>query len=239
MTTGLVLAIESSNPPDSAGGFAEVALARVQDKRVDEVATVRLERQDRHDDALMPSIERLLRDAGAAPSALDAVAVSVGPGGYTAVRIACATAATIADSCGARLLPTPTSLVGAIDLLDGEPLAVALASKGERAWVCVFSGVREAAASEARLGVDASAEEMGALFERARCRRLRAGEHLPAPIARWAGAGGVRLEPLRLSALACARAAMLVDPVDPAELAPVYPREPDAVRIWRERADRR
>jgi tRNA threonylcarbamoyladenosine biosynthesis protein TsaB len=57
-----------------------------------------------HAEALFPMIERIMRDAGLAPSQLDAVAAAIGPGGFTGIRVGLAAAQGIALGVGARLV---------------------------------------------------------------------------------------------------------------------------------------
>ena len=93
----LILAIETSNP--SAGDGSGVALSDAAAGWTD-VEPLRPSRQNApgaprtghggQDDDLMPAIDRLFRRRAARPSDLSRVMVSVGPGGYTGLRIACA-----------------------------------------------------------------------------------------------------------------------------------------------------
>ncbi|MDX6738358.1 tRNA (adenosine(37)-N6)-threonylcarbamoyltransferase complex dimerization subunit type 1 TsaB [Actinocorallia sp. A-T 12471] len=57
-----------------------------------ELAAVSGTDRQRHAEVLSPSISRVLAEAGAAPGDLDAVAVGVGPGPYTGLRVGLATA---------------------------------------------------------------------------------------------------------------------------------------------------
>jgi tRNA threonylcarbamoyladenosine biosynthesis protein TsaB len=54
---------------------------------------------------LVPAIRDLLRDARCRPGDLDGVAVGLGPGSYTGLRIGVTAAKTLAYATGARLLP--------------------------------------------------------------------------------------------------------------------------------------
>lgn len=57
-----------------------------------------------HAEALLPMIERVVEAAGLSPSQFDAVAVSVGPGGFTGIRVGLAAARGIALAVKARLV---------------------------------------------------------------------------------------------------------------------------------------
>ena len=58
-----------------------------------------------HARELMPAVERVLADAGIGFGDLDALAVGIGPGGFTGLRIGLATAHGIAQSAGIPLHP--------------------------------------------------------------------------------------------------------------------------------------
>jgi tRNA threonylcarbamoyladenosine biosynthesis protein TsaB len=58
-----------------------------------------------HARELMPGVDQVLRDAGIGFADLDAIAVGIGPGGFTGLRIGIATAHGIAQSAGVALHP--------------------------------------------------------------------------------------------------------------------------------------
>src|SRR5260370_17614089 len=60
-----------------------------------------------HAEALLPMIERVMAAAGLRPSQLDAVAATIGPGGFTGIRVGLAAARGIALAVGARLVAVP------------------------------------------------------------------------------------------------------------------------------------
>ena len=65
--------------------------------------------QRRHDDALFGAVERLLALTGLTVRDVDRVAVAIGPGSFTGVRIAIAAAQGIARGSGAATFAMPTS----------------------------------------------------------------------------------------------------------------------------------
>ena len=61
-----------------------------------------------HSERLMPMVDRLLEDAGFALSGFDGLAVAVGPGSFTGLRIGISTAKGLALSAGLPIAPVPT-----------------------------------------------------------------------------------------------------------------------------------
>ncbi len=217
--TGAVLAIEASNPSWGAG----VALVRAGGV----IAREALSPGTRHGDDLMPAIDRLCARQSVTPSGITRVVVSLGPGGYTGVRIAITTAKLLAEATGAELVGVPTADVVAASLArDLFPALVCLASKGPTCF-----GVRyDAQDSPARtLGlIDAQSMPESGL------RSVVGDRHLPAPVREHAEALGLGVVEPVFDPAACLRLGLAGDAVDPAALAPIYPREPEAVRKWRE-----
>ncbi|MFI4896669.1 MAG: tRNA (adenosine(37)-N6)-threonylcarbamoyltransferase complex dimerization subunit type 1 TsaB [Phycisphaerales bacterium JB059] len=221
-----ILAIETSNPTMGEPG---VALGRVSGEGVEVLDEEPLRAGSRRGDDLIPAIDRVTRRHDLPPARIGRVLVSTGPGGFTALRIAIAGAKMLGESLGAEVVPVPTALVIAEGLDRGQaPVLICLASKGtttfgvrlvENAWTQRPEPVGVIGAD--RLG------ELGV-------RTLVGDEHLPEEMRRRAGSLGVTVTPPRLSASALLRVGHAMAPVDPLELAPIYPREPEAVRKWRE-----
>ena len=88
----------------------------------------------RHDDDLVAAIDRLYARLGLAPRQTQAVGVSIGPGGFTGLRIAVAAAKMLAETLGAKVVAVPTALVVAESHEGPGPVVVALSSKGGTVW---------------------------------------------------------------------------------------------------------
>ncbi|MGP1346073.1 MAG: tRNA (adenosine(37)-N6)-threonylcarbamoyltransferase complex dimerization subunit type 1 TsaB [Phycisphaerales bacterium] len=137
-------------PPTNAARRAGVAGAPNEADGVRCLAHRALEPRERHDDALAPMIDAACREAGIAPGALGAIAVSLGPGGYTACRIAAATAQCIAEATGCACFGVPTARALAhAEAMSmamapgaahpaGQRFAVLLAWKREDVWRQIF-----------------------------------------------------------------------------------------------------
>src|SRR6266851_4347564 len=96
-----------------------------------------------HAEALFPMIERVMEEAGLAPSQLDAVAAAIGPGGFTGIRVGLAAAHGIALSVGARLIGISSFAavaagIGGVGDGECESLLVALDSRRADLYVQLF-----------------------------------------------------------------------------------------------------
>lgn len=184
-------------------------------------------------DHLMSAIDALCREAGVAPGGIAAVAVSVGPGGFTGLRVSCATAKAIAEATGCALVAVPSALVAARECVRAGALAdggctVALASKAADAW-CTPVSIRSG------MPVPGTASLLGGGGPALRG-PLVADAHVPAALAARFPDGTV---PARWSASACLEVAERLlaagERTDPLALAPIYPRPPEAVTLWEAR----
>ncbi len=82
---------------------------------------------------LLPMIDSLLREAQLSPGSIDAVAVSVGPGSFTGIRVGLATAKGFALGTNAKLFGVSTleALAASYRLGQGTVCAVLHAGRGE------------------------------------------------------------------------------------------------------------
>jgi tRNA threonylcarbamoyladenosine biosynthesis protein TsaB len=87
------------------------------------------------DDALMPAVDRVLRDAGVGAGDLAAVVCGAGPGGFTSLRIATAVAKGIAHATGCRLVAAPSLALAAAG-------RAAEAGPGVGAWLVTLDALR-------------------------------------------------------------------------------------------------
>jgi tRNA threonylcarbamoyladenosine biosynthesis protein TsaB len=71
-----------------------------------------------HASDLLPELDRLLGERGLRLDALDAVVVGLGPGSYTGLRVACATALGLARGAGLALVGVPSFEAAAFVALE-------------------------------------------------------------------------------------------------------------------------
>ena len=162
----ILLALDSATPSSVAG--VRLADGRVVEARDDPQPESRGE----HAARLLPLAERALREAGVGWEDLARIAVGVGPGGFTGLRIGIATARALAQGLGLPLVPV-SSLRALAEGAAGEPrggaagepaatvLAVVDARRGE-VFAAAWTAGREVLAPAA-LAPEALAERLAGL----------------------------------------------------------------------------
>ena len=118
-----LLAIESAT---LSGG-----VALLDDDRV--VGEITLNITITHSERLMSAVDRLLTDCGLAPADLDGLAVSVGPGSFTGLRVGVATVKALAMALDLPVAPVPTldALAARLPFADSPLCPILDARKGE------------------------------------------------------------------------------------------------------------
>jgi tRNA threonylcarbamoyladenosine biosynthesis protein TsaB len=139
MTT--IIALETSSAACS------VALAHDETRLED---TRELRRS--HNDHLLPMLDGLLQQAGIAPRAVDVVAFGAGPGSFTGVRLAAATAQALAVAAGALVVPVASSAALAARALATPALsgaagagavATCIHSRGDAFYLALYQAAGE------------------------------------------------------------------------------------------------
>lgn len=211
---GLFLAIESSARPASAA-------AEYRGRRLERVLV-----EDRaHASDLLPAIDLMAKELGAAPRETSLVVVGVGPGSYTGLRVGIATALGLCRAAGATALGIPSGEALCCELgRPGETLSVVLDARSggatlasyrrievdggpevetvaAPAWIPVGELARSLPA-HGRLLVDATIPDLCGLdaAQRARCepvRPPRAGALLALGLARTGRGHATPLEALQ------------------------------------------
>jgi tRNA threonylcarbamoyladenosine biosynthesis protein TsaB len=86
-----------------------------------------------HSERLMAMVDRLLRDCDLPPQGLEALAVAVGPGSFTGLRVGIATAKGLALALGLPVAPVPTldAMASTLPFADAPVCPLLDARKGE------------------------------------------------------------------------------------------------------------
>jgi tRNA threonylcarbamoyladenosine biosynthesis protein TsaB len=167
-----------------------------------------------HARELMPAVERVMRDAGVGFADLDALAVGIGPGGFTGLRIGIATAHGIAQSAGIPLHPVLSLDALAAGIDSDVPFPLIDAKRQEVYGPGPFVGSIDYAIGRAPEGALAAGDGS-----------IRFREALESAGIRVAPADS-RLHVVR--SLYICRLAATVKPAPPESVVPCYLRAPDA-----------
>ena len=189
----------------------------------------------RDQDALLPAIDDATRALDIRPSDFQLLAVDIGPGGFTGLRVSIATIQGIAEVSGADVVGVDGAIVAAASTpkvhdCNGE-VHVFLAGKNESAWRTrlLKNGARWLVVEMPELITHLTHTPKLAV----------ADEHLPSGLAGELVEAGVEVIPPVHDVRALLEQACLMHAAGecvPADsLVPTYAREPEAVRIWRNR----
>ena len=209
----LVLAIDTATPAITAG-VVELTADRLDQLSVRVVVDAR-----QHAELLMPGVLAACADVGVKPADLAAIAVGVGPGPFTGLRVGMVTAAALGDALGLPVHGVPTlSAIAASVAADGPFVVVSDARRREVYWSC-FGGdgaLSDGPAVSAPAALVARIPELGAV--------AAAG-----PLAGVTGLPVVATDGPSPAGLVAVAAPALRAGAEPAPLEPLYLRRPDAV----------
>jgi len=110
------------------------------------VAEYRFEVTRSRSERLMPMIDRLLTDAQMTPQDLEGLAISMGPGSFTGLRVGLSTAKGLAFALGLPVVGVPTLEVLAAPLAAGRctyPICPMLDAKRQEVYAALFSADSE------------------------------------------------------------------------------------------------
>jgi tRNA threonylcarbamoyladenosine biosynthesis protein TsaB len=230
----MILAIETSQ--------REASVALRDRARGGAIHDEPLSPRKRHDDDLLPAIDRMFARANLRSADLrdGVVAVSIGPGGFTGLRIAVATAKMLAETLHVKLVAVPSAVVAAEAWQGDGPILVALACKNDTFWLTRLERAK-AESGSVRWGIAGEpAIARSSDFDFSGVRAVLADEHFPAAARSWVQDARLPVMTPVFSARACLLAGerLLAEgaTIDPLNLLPLYPREPEAVSLWNARS---
>jgi tRNA threonylcarbamoyladenosine biosynthesis protein TsaB len=124
-----VLAVETSGQAGS--------IAVLNDDHV--VQNVSLPPNERSATTLAPAIREILKDAGLNVSEIELIAVTIGPGSFTGLRVGVTTAKTLAYALSADVIGVGTlDLIAAQSDVSSGRLSVAMDAQREQVYACEF-----------------------------------------------------------------------------------------------------
>ncbi|MFM7051142.1 MAG: tRNA (adenosine(37)-N6)-threonylcarbamoyltransferase complex dimerization subunit type 1 TsaB [Planctomycetota bacterium] len=195
-------------------------------------------------EAFWDELRALEAESGVPARSLRGVAVVLGPGGFTGLRVAVASAKGVAYALGVPAAGVPSSEVFAASFaarhgLRDARVLVALASKGDTAFVAeVAIGAEGARSAHERSAAVIGPDALEAMLRAGAPAAILSDEHLAPTLAEVCARHGFAASPLATDGGALdllARRALAESPADPFALVPIYPREPEAVTNWRAR----
>jgi tRNA threonylcarbamoyladenosine biosynthesis protein TsaB len=216
----ILVAIDTATPSTVAGVL--LADGRVVEARDDPPEGSRGD----HAARVLPLVEQALAESGAGWDEVERIAVGVGPGGFTGLRIGIATARALAQGRGLPLVPVSSLAALAAGAGPGPVAAVIDARRGE-VFAGAWDGDREllapaalapAALAELLVGLDVPVQAVGDGAVRFRPELEGAGVAVPLD--------GSPLH--RITAAPLCRLGAAGAPTERDHLLPDYRREPDA-----------
>ena len=98
-----------------------------------------LETERRHASDLLPALEELLVDLKATPADLELIAVGVGPGSYTGLRVGVATALGLVRATGAQLVGVPSVAALAYERLEVDEVgSILLDARSQQLYLATY-----------------------------------------------------------------------------------------------------
>jgi len=183
----------------------------------------------------MPSIALASDELGVTPIDIELIAVSIGPGGFTGLRTSIAFAKMISYATHANIIPIESAIVIANGANKGDgPFLVVSSVKQQSFWLSRVERRDRVWECAARLsGVDDfGAQTVGvtAVF---------GDEFVPSEMCQTLQKQDIPLFESKCNARSLLEIAIRKSTlgvfVDPLQLFPIYPRVPEAVRVWNER----
>lgn len=189
----------------------------------------------REKDDVFPSIETMSISLGITPIELELLVVSVGPGGFTGLRTSVAIAKMVALASEAKVVSVESAIVTVQQANIGTgPFLVISSVKGDGCWASTIKKNDCGWECDSR---NASVTSLG--HELDGIKAVFADEFLPEQASTQCKEHQVEIHPCNPDATALLQIGLTAynngEFVDPDHLLPIYPREPEAVRLWNER----
>lgn len=186
----------------------------------------------RGDDDVMPAIALAAKELGIKPSDVELIVVSIGPGGFTGLRTATSIAKMVSFATGARIITIESAIAVAASSGNGNgPFLVVSNVKRESFWLSRVECKKGSWVCEAGIlhanELDAHLRDIIGVF---------ADEYLPDSARECIAHHDVSIKGAALNAEVLLEVGLTRnnkrESVDAADLLPLYPREPEAVRKW-------
>ncbi len=191
----------------------------------------------RDEDDIVPTIDALAKELLVPPTAIELVVVSIGPGGFTGLRTAASIAKMISLATSAKIISVESAVVAVCSAgLDLGSYLVVSGVKQDSFWLSCVTHTNCGCVCEANLATKDTFATMlqntsGVFLDSfaptnllQMCEECGVVVHTPKPEAKTL---------LRLGHSLYSQDGF----IHPADLLPLYPREPEAVRIWNKKTN--
>jgi len=186
----------------------------------------------RDDDDVMPAIESAMKELDLQPTDIALIIVSIGPGGFTGLRTATTIAKMISFATGATIIPVPSAIVVAASSDSGTgPFLIVSSVKKEEFWLSRVECNKGEWLCAAGLS---NPDELNTKASGVTC--VFADDFLPRSAKQYFEEHSIPVNKNDLNATSLLEVGLQFEAkgqtVEPLDLQPMYPREPEAVRIW-------
>jgi len=197
-------------------------------------STKKVQTGSRGVDTVFPMISKIAEELSISPRSIELVAVSIGPGGFTGLRTSVAIAKMISFSTGATIVPIETAIV------------IVASSKTDKHLYYVLSGVKHDTFWLSKIHLEnkewCCSASLSCVAELEKCINeadgVFADSFAPEVLSSLCLNNDVPLfnsEPNAQALLRLGRELYNSGvSIDPLKISPLYPREPEAVRMWKE-----
>ncbi|MDP7004646.1 MAG: hypothetical protein QF718_00335 [Phycisphaerales bacterium] len=186
-------------------------------------------------DEVLPTIDMVSKKLEIVPQNIELVVVSIGPGGFTGLRTSTAISKMIALASGAKIVPVESaiSIANQSNVGDG-PFFVISSVKDDSFWLSLVTKIDgEWVCKSKNTSTQSISENIGNIHT------VFADEYLPEETKIMIEQHGVPILPSKTDALTLLRIGVGLykegKTIDPTVLLPMYPRVPEAVRVWKTR----
>jgi tRNA threonylcarbamoyladenosine biosynthesis protein TsaB len=183
----------------------------------------------------MPAIQSAMKELRLQPRDISLVIVSIGPGGFTGLRISTTIAKMISFATGATIVPVQSAVVVAAASSSGPgPFLIVSSVKKEEFWLSRVEQVNNTWQCTASLS---NKNNLPKVIDGVT--RVFADDFLPLNARQYFEELGIPITGVDLDAETLLQIGVQLhgegEKISAVELQPLYPREPEAVRIWKTR----
>lgn len=200
---------------------------------VGEIKSEKVHGSNRDADDVLPTIDTISESLGIDPQDIELVVVNIGPGGFTGLRTSVSISKMIALASGAKLVQVELAVSVANQSNTGDgPFLVISSVKEDSFWLSLVTKKNDNWVCESKNATTKTLNEnindVHSVF---------ADEHLPNEAKLFIEQHGVQLLPIETDATSLLEVGIGLYKenrvVDPTDLLPLYPRVPEAVRVWK------